>query len=263
MAWLCGRCADLRLAVAVDREKDQMKFRDKNAVEGMCCDCAHGSTCCSWDENEDCQHRNEDGTCWVPYTKEEANMDKPRICEVLGVDVGEHFYIDGFKGEYHVNSDGVLKWGGQTSCDAIYEAINHPDRIIRKPKPEQEEEKVDNLLKDWTLGEVKKYCASRNGNCADDCIFSKSGIGMVCEVAPKPAWWDLAEKPRWTEQEVEDARAVKRLLEADLVSRASYGNRLVAIKSDWSVSIVLSRDCFPSLRPGETVTLDDIIGGAE
>lgn len=48
-----------------------------NAVEGMCCDCAHGGPCCSWDENEDCQHRKKDGTCWVPYTKEEANMDKP------------------------------------------------------------------------------------------------------------------------------------------------------------------------------------------
>ena len=22
-----------------------------NAVEGMCCDCAHGGPCCSWDEN--------------------------------------------------------------------------------------------------------------------------------------------------------------------------------------------------------------------
>lgn len=54
-----------------------MKFRDKNTVEGMCCDCAHGGPCCSWDENEDCQHRKKDGTCWVPYTKEEANMDKP------------------------------------------------------------------------------------------------------------------------------------------------------------------------------------------
>ena len=43
-----------------------------NAVEGMCCDCAHGGPCCSWDENEDCQHRKEDGTCWVPYTKEKA-----------------------------------------------------------------------------------------------------------------------------------------------------------------------------------------------
>ena len=62
---------------------------------------------------------------------------------------------------------------------------------------------------------------------------------------------------------MEDAIAVKRLLEADSVTRAAYGNGLVAIKSDWSVSIVLSRDCFPSLRPGEIITLDEIIGGAE
>lgn len=72
----------------------------EDAVASMCCDCAHGGPCCSWDENEDCQHKKEDGTCWVPYTKgwganlneaiekylkikEEANMDKPRICEVL------------------------------------------------------------------------------------------------------------------------------------------------------------------------------------
>lgn len=166
-----------------------------NAVEGMCCDCAHGGPCCSWDENEDCQHRKEDGTCWVPYTKEEANMGKP--------------------------------------------------------------------LKDWTLGEVKEYCASRNGNCADDCIFSKKGIGMVCEVAPKPAWWALADKPRWTEQEVEDAKYTKRILEVDVVSRNEYGGGLVASRSDGSVSIVITRELFPSLRPGETVTLDEIIGGTE
>lgn len=41
----------------------------EDAVASMCCDCAHGGPCCSWDENEDCQHKKEDGTCWVPYTK--------------------------------------------------------------------------------------------------------------------------------------------------------------------------------------------------
>ena len=72
----------------------------EDAVAGMCCDCTHGGPCCSWDENEGCQYRKEAGSCWVPYTKaeadldeaiekylkikEEANMDKPRICEVLG-----------------------------------------------------------------------------------------------------------------------------------------------------------------------------------
>ena len=47
-----------------------------NAVEGMCCDCAYGGPCCSWDENENCPHKKEDGTCWVPYTKKEANLDE-------------------------------------------------------------------------------------------------------------------------------------------------------------------------------------------
>ena len=168
-----------------------------NAVEGMCCDCAHGGPCCSWDENEDCQHRKEDGACWVPYTKEETNMDK--------------------------------------------------------------------LLKDWTLGEVKEYCASRNGNCADDCIFSKKGIGMVCEVAPKPAWWALADKPRWTEQEVEDAKAIRRIMsEYTDIARGEgrCGTRLFLTSEDVE-NYTLDPELFPSLRPGETVTLDEIIRGAE
>lgn len=33
MAWLYGRCADLRLAAAVDREEDQMKFRNPETGE--------------------------------------------------------------------------------------------------------------------------------------------------------------------------------------------------------------------------------------
>ena len=139
--------------------------------------------------------------------KEEANMDKPRICEILGVVPGEEFFIRGFYPghvTFRIMDDGTFSTRPSNisgSTKELLQTLDHPDRIIRKP--------------------------------------------------------------RWTEQEVEDARAVKRLLEADSVTRAAYGNGLVAIKSDWSVSIVLSRDCFPSLRPGEIITLDEIIGGAE
>lgn len=42
------------------------------AVEGMCCDCAHGGPCCSYEENTDCEYRAEDGSCWVEYGKEET-----------------------------------------------------------------------------------------------------------------------------------------------------------------------------------------------
>lgn len=139
--------------------------------------------------------------------KEEANMDKPIICEVLGVEIGEVWTFGGDPTKFRICADGHREYyhsgRWQEGCAEfnLCDAINHPDRIIRKP--------------------------------------------------------------RWTEQEVEDARAVKRLLEVDSVSRAAYGNGLFAVKNDWSVSIVLSRDCFPSLRPGETVTLDEIIGGAK
>lgn len=35
-------------------------------VPGMCCDCYIKGPCCSYDENEDCKYRKEDGSCWEP-----------------------------------------------------------------------------------------------------------------------------------------------------------------------------------------------------
>ena len=125
------------------------------------------------------------------------------------------------------------------------------------------EANMDKPLKDWTLGEAKEYCTSRNGNCADDCIFSKKGIGMVCGIAPKPVWWTLPEKPRWTEQEVERAKAVKVLYPEILYLQADdrYLRGLNKEKESIFLDCVVS--WFPSLRSDETVTLDEIIGGTK
>lgn len=145
-------------------------------------------------------YRKEDGTCWAPYTKEDANMDKPRICEVLGVEVGEHF-------SYNERPD-IDIWfcgTGAWNCSKqdkdipfyIIACINHPDRIIRKP--------------------------------------------------------------RWTEQEVERAKAIKTLWPcAKAIVKAESGAISVV-----GATIELNVDHFPSLHPGKTVTLDEIIGGAE
>lgn len=151
-----------------------------NAVGGMCCDCAHGGPCCSWDENEGCQYRKEDGSCWVPYTKgdanldeaiekylkikeeanmtdsctcqtwrtlekvRKANMDKPRICEVLcsalGVEPGKEFEFDGSR--YVIRSSNGLpyfeadegEWWLLDDIQSLADMVNHPDRIIRKPR---------------------------------------------------------------------------------------------------------------------------------
>ena len=134
----------------------------------------------------------------------------------------------------------------------------HAD-AIENARVHLEEANMDKPLKDWTLGEAKEYCTSRNGNCADDCIFSKKGIGMVCGIAPKPVWWTLPEKPRFTEQEVERA---KNLL--DVVGPAELRKvaDMVTMKVDGEI-IYLRKDAFPSLKNELAVTLEEIIGGAE
>lgn len=193
-------------------------------VEGMCCDCAHGGPCCSWDENEGCQYRKEDGSCWVPYTKGEANLDeaiekylkikeeasmdkhigdvtemiRPRICEVLGVEVEERVkYLDL---DIWLDVNGLLHTkDGYASGNLVCDVINHPDRIIRKP--------------------------------------------------------------RWTQQEVERAKAIKLIYpnaqKLDLVPC------VIRVHFDNGVTVHLSDDLFPSIKPGQSATLDEIIGGEE
>lgn len=189
--------------VVEDDMPETAKHKETNAVEGMCCDCAHGGPCCDWSENEDCQHKKENGTCWVPYTKEEANMDKPRICEVLGVEVGEHFQVYGNAMTWHITSGGYIVRDDGKRCvdDVIYLAINHPDHIIRKP----------------------------------------------C----------------WTEQDVKGAKAIRHVFGRDgTIER--HSKTVTAPYSTLTFDhLYINENLFPSLRPGESVKLDEIIGGAE
>ena len=142
------------------------------------------------------------------------------------------------------------------------DAAKKSAKIIQDYLNRGKEANMDKPLKDWTLGEAKEYCTSRNGNCADDCIFSKKGIGMVCGIAPKPVWWTLPENPRFTQQEVERAKAIRliyptayRLEEADPLIRVwDKEGKLLA-----HVDVNL----FLSLKPEQPYTLDEIIGGAE
>lgn len=137
----------------------------------------------------------------------------------------------------------------------------HAD-AIENARVHLKEANMDKPLKDWTLGEAKEYCTSRNGNCADDCIFSKKGIGMVCGIAPKPVWWTLPEKPRFTQQEVERAKAIRliyptayRLEEADPLIRVWDKEGKLLSHVDTAL--------FPSHQSGQSYTLDEIIGGAD
>lgn len=125
---------------------------------------------------------------------------KPRIAEILGVEVGERFSVKGQRGgdPLYVDRDGWVRYESDDgiSSSAVQIAINHPDRIIRKS--------------------------------------------------------------RWTEQDKEDAMMIKRLIPwANQVNRGMEGSLSL------NPVTAIDRKLFPLLKPGESATLDEIIGGTE
>ena len=143
--------------------------------------------------------------------KEEANMDKPRICEILGVVPGEEFFIKGFYSghvTFRIMDDGTFSTRPSNISGSSLEllrTLDHPDRIIRKP--------------------------------------------------------------RWTEQEVERAKAIKVLYPAvktlayvDIVGQTFY---MYDEEDNYKGSLDNLDETFPTLRSIRRATLDEIIGGAE
>lgn len=77
-------------------------------------------------------------------------MDKPRICEVLGVEVDEEFTYDFGanqvnRGTFKIGADGKRYyktgdlWSPCYNEDDLAVIINHPGRIIRKPRWTEQE----------------------------------------------------------------------------------------------------------------------------
>ena len=157
---------------------------------------------------------------WLQFTsksdaslkQEEANMDKPRICEVLGVDSDEEWTVSGndiaiyrVSGgvalEYAMpkyNGDGYGKWL-PAGMPCLVDFINHPERIIRKP--------------------------------------------------------------RFTEQEVERAKAIKLIYPN--AEKLELVPCVIRVYTDIGAIAYLHADLFPSMKNGQICTLDEIIGGAE
>ena len=145
--------------------------------------------------------------------EEDMDKQKPYICQRLGVEVGERFKIKHYsdKIEFWILENGTYQTeppNKANSSVALLTSLEHPDRIIRKP--------------------------------------------------------------RWTEQEVEDAVHLKKILDSRKIGYLTRGrgdelrfcDNYGKSESVFS-SISLCPDMFKSLLPGETATLDEIIGGAE
>lgn len=139
-------------------------------------------------------------------TDMEAKQDKPRICDVLGVEVGERFAFTDVVGNVYkniwVDADGdiysrVEAHRERMSGSDVCYLINHPECIVRRKQ--------------------------------------------------------------FTEQEVEDAKAIKRLIEyANGIIRGMDNIANILRTVPFAPSI--KADAFPSIGPGESYTLDEIIG---
>ena len=135
-------------------------------------------------------------------------MDKPRICEVLGVEIGERFRVDYPKGMtawLHVNEDGFVEREGGANRfkvgNSIAWAINHPEHIIRKP--------------------------------------------------------------RFTQQEVEDAKAIRRVFGRDGTVKRLNKAMTDPYSNLTFDNLYVNEGLFPSIIEGRSYTLDEIIGGAK
>lgn len=66
--------------VLEDDMPEAAKHKETNAIEGMCCDCAHG------------------GPCWVPYTKAEANLEEAIEKYLKIKEGGQHGQAENLRG---------------------------------------------------------------------------------------------------------------------------------------------------------------------
>lgn len=119
-------------------------------------------------------------------------------------------------------------------------------------------------LKDWTLGEIKQECEAHPYYCVECPLHRSSGDCELSTITPR--LWDLSESPRWTEQEIKTAKAIKALwpdAEDIRVRDSVIGEVEYRVCAGCVVFGVIYVGYFPTMKRGEDYTLDEIIGGAE
>ena len=124
---------------------------------------------------------------------------------------------------------------------------------------------MDKPLKDWTFSEVQEYCKKQR-NTSERCSsckikkFCDKYLGKKGESA-SPKYWDLSEPSRWTEQEVERAKAIKLIYPN--AEKLELIPCVIRVYTDIGAIAYLHADLFPSMKNGQISTVDEIIGGAQ
>ena len=126
---------------------------------------------------------------------------------------------------------------------------------------------MDKPLKDWTLGELKEYCGTAVYQCHKGiCPFKNICDRITSENQGDhvvPGDWDLTDKPRFTEQEVNLATVLMEFRKDDAVTIGKQVNGPVWWRAKSGEHGIFPSELFISIQPGHSYTLDEIIGGAE
>ena len=149
------------------------------------------------------------------------------------------------------------------------DATKKSAKIIQDYLNRGKEANMDKPLKDWTLGECQEHCSkvlSDTDNCRGCAlvhIFTNQCIFGDC---PRDIDFNAMDarnkKPRFTQQEVEAAKAIKTLFPCAVsVKRLDLSIRVQ--DRDEVLIAQLSNSLFRSIQIGETYTLDEIIGGTD
>lgn len=221
-----------------------MKFRNPETGEVFENTCDDTAFCGQYECGIDCPvgyaKQNHDCTEWVNKHPHEA-------ARLMGYEVVEERYVS--SGTCGICEKAIPDgYDGLLVCAVSGSSKRSEDKCDQSQK---EEANMDKPLKDWTLGEIKKLCYDLGKDC-DGCPFSAPDY---CKVNGQPRDWDLSEKPRWTEQEVERA---KNLLEVVGPAELRKVADMVTMKVEGKI-IYLRKDAFPSLKNEMVVTLDEII----
>lgn len=139
------------------------------------------------------------------------------------------------------------------------------DEQFREVTKMMKEANMDKPLKDWTLEECQKECENA-GECCKCRLHSSSELSS-CKIRialyrkPDPAHWKLIDEPRWTQQDKKDARIIIRVFNGYQIGvRRDDIDQIVTIAKEGYPATVVNGAMFPSLRIGQSVTLDEIIG---
>ena len=161
--------------------------------------------------------------------------------------------------DFNQDMRAVRKWVSEAASLMGYEVVEE-DHI---PQVEKKEANMDKPLKDWTLGELSDYCkkvVDPDGNCFN--CEAKKYIGLCPFEETAPCDWDFEVKPRFTEQEVEVAKAIK-LLFPDVVKVCRFSGVVKAECENGSGECMIRAELLPSIQNHQSYTLDEIIGDAE